>query len=51
MEVIGIVKTINEMEKVKYYIGTSIGLSQDKDAQYIAEYGSKFPNEAGEKLL
>jgi hypothetical protein len=51
MHVIGIIKTINEMKEVKYYIGTSIGASQDEDSLYIASYGAHFPFEAGEKLF
>jgi hypothetical protein len=51
MHVVGIVKTINEMKEIKYYIGTSIGSSQEEDSQYIADYGSHFPFEVGEKLL
>jgi len=51
MAVIGIVKTINEMKEIKYYIGTSIGESEEADANYIAMNGAKFPKEAGEKLM
>lgn len=51
MQVIGIVKVINDMKDIKYYIGTSIGGGQQADEQYIAEYGAKFSKEAGEKLL
>jgi hypothetical protein len=51
MHVIGIVKTINDMKEIKYYIGTSIGAGQDEDSQYIANYGAHFPSEVGEKLF
>jgi len=52
MKIIGIVKTQDEViNKIKYYIGTSIGSSQKEDEQYIAMYGAEFPKVAGDKLM
>jgi hypothetical protein len=51
MSVIGIIKTKNEVEEIKYYIGTAIGASKEEDEKYISMYGSKFPKESGDKLI
>jgi len=51
LQIIGIVKTINEMNEIKYYIGCANGDNQKEDEIHISEWGSTFPKEAGEKLI
>ncbi|MCK9544997.1 MAG: hypothetical protein M0R03_23525 [Novosphingobium sp.] len=51
MSVIGIVKTKNEVQEIKYYIGTAVGFSKKEDEKHIAMYGSKFPIDVGNKLI
>ena len=48
---IGVVKTHDPYEGVKYYIGIAKGLDLTADAKYIADWGSYFPKEAGDKLF
>jgi len=48
---IGIVKTLNEIGEIKFYIGSGKGNDKDEDEKSIAEYGARFPNECGEKLI
>lgn len=47
----GIVAVEDEYEGVKYYIGHAHGLNEAQDAQYVAEWGSTFPIEAGDALF
>lgn len=49
--VIGVLKVDIEYDGVKYLIGVGKGLSEDDDIQYIADYGSTFPPEAGRALF
>jgi hypothetical protein len=49
--VIGIVKVENKIGEIKYYIGSSLGNSQEDDEKHIAERGAKFPIEAGKILM
>ena len=51
MNLIGIVKIKNEFEEIKFYIGTGEGFDKEEDEKSIAEYGARFPNECGEKLI
>jgi len=51
MHLIGIVKTLNKIGEIKFYIGTGIGLDKEEDEKSIAEYGARFPNSCGEKLI
>jgi hypothetical protein len=48
---VGIVKIHDPYEGVKYYIGIAQGLDAIEDAKYIADWGSFFPKEAGDKLF
>jgi hypothetical protein len=48
----GIVAVEDEYEGVKYYIGHTLpNQGESQDAQYIAEWGSTFPTEAGKALF
>lgn len=51
MSLVGVVAIVNEMGERKYYIGTSIGASEEEDAKYIAMYGAHFPESAGKMLI
>jgi hypothetical protein len=50
----GIVRVETEYEGIKYYIGTwgpLGGMNEAKDADFIADYGNTFPNDAGDALF
>lgn len=47
---IGVVK-VRSYDEIKFYIGVAPGTDEDYDKQYIADYGSRFPNTAGVVLL
>jgi hypothetical protein len=51
----GIVRVQTDYEGIKYYIrgygSHAAGISQDYDAEYIANWGSTFPKAAGDALF
>ena len=51
----GIVRVQTDYEGIKYYIrgygSHADGISQDYDAEYIANWGSTFPKAAGDALF
>ena len=49
--VIGVVKVDVEYEGIKYLVGVGDGVSESADIQYIADWGSTFPAEAGDALF
>ena len=49
--ILGIVKTTDEFEGDRYYIGTATGNIQEEDKIHIAETGAKFPKEVGDLLF
>lgn len=50
-ECIGVVKVDVPYEGIKYYIGLGFGENKIADEQYIADWGSRFPDDEGEKLF
>ena len=48
---VGIVKVLDEYEGVKYYIGQCSGINEQYDMKHIADWGSGFPQDAGEVLF
>lgn len=48
---VGIVRVQDKYEGIKYYIGQCSGYDQDHDMQHIANWGSRFPVEAGDVLF
>ena len=48
---VGIVRVEDEYDGIKYYIGLGFGENKTADEQYIADWGSTFPNEAAERLF
>ena len=49
---IGIVQTAkDDPEEVSYWIGTGFGEDEAENAKRIADYGAKFPKEAGDILF
>jgi hypothetical protein len=48
---VGIVRVMTEYEGVRYYIGRCDGADEEVDSQYIADWGSRFPIEAGDVLF
>lgn len=48
---VGIVKVDQDFEGIKYYIGQCDGDDEETDTQWIADWGSTFPNDAGDALF
>lgn len=52
---VGLVQCQTEYEGVKYYIGCppgeDKGFNEEEDIQWIADWGAKFPQEAGDLLF
>jgi hypothetical protein len=49
---VGIVRTEDEWDGIKYYItAVSNPSTEDVDAQFVADWGSTFPKEAGDVLF
>ena len=48
---VGIVKCFDDYAGIIYYIGQCRGDQKDSDEQWIADFGSRFPPEAGALLF
>jgi hypothetical protein len=48
---IGIVCVDTPWAGIKYYIGSCPGADEESDKQYIADWGTIFPNDAGDVLF
>ena len=48
---VGIVRVLHEYDGIRYYIASIEGFSKAEDAEFIASWGSYFPNEAGDILF
>lgn len=46
-----IVKVEDEFDGIQYYIGAIQGRVPEEDARFVADYGSRFPKEAGDCLF
>lgn len=51
VQTVGIVKTKDAMGKTKFYIGPAQGNDEAEDALHIAQWGAKFPTNAGNMLF
>lgn len=47
---VGIVRVDDGFE-IKYYVGQCSGIDAEKDAQWIADWGSSFPKDVGDILF
>ena len=48
---IGVVRTQDEFDGIKYYIGSCQGQDEHQDMQMIADWGTTFPTDVGEVLF
>ena len=48
---IGIVQVEDEYEGIKYFIKYGLGEDEKTDIQHIMDWGSRFPNDAGDVLF
>lgn len=48
---VGIVKVIDPCEGICYFISHVPGISEDADKEYVADWGARFPTDAGEKIF
>lgn len=49
---VGIVRVEDEYDGIKYYIGGGFaGYNEEADKQFIADYGSTFPQNVGDVLF
>lgn len=48
---VGIVRVEDEYNGIKYYIASVEGYDEMEDATFIADYGSTFPQHAGDVLF
>lgn len=48
---VGVVRTLDVLDNIRYYIGIGDGLDEEVDKQFIADWGSYFPKDAGDKLF
>ena len=48
---VGIVRVEDEYDGIKYYIASPQGFDEEFDAQFIADWGSTFPKDAGDRLF
>lgn len=49
--IIGVVAVETEYDGLCFYIGLGVGYDQQRDEQFIAERGARFPFDAGAALL
>ena len=48
---VGIVQVLDPYEGFKYYIASVPGLSEDLDMQRVADWGSTFPKDLGDRMF
>lgn len=48
---VGLVRVDIPFEGIQYYIGPAEGLDEDIDTVSIAEWGARFPDDAGDLLF
>lgn len=48
---VGIARVLTEYEGIKYYISAFNPSLEELDAQFIADWGSTFPKDAGDVLF
>jgi hypothetical protein len=46
-----VVRVDDPHDGIKYYIGVAPGLDEQDDIQWIADWGSSFPTDAGDVLF
>lgn len=48
---VGIVRVQDPHDGIKYYISSVSGTNEEHDIEFIAAYGTPFPNEVGDVLF
>lgn len=48
---VGIVKVIDAHEGVCYFISSVDGINEKQNKEFIADWGSRFPTEIGDRLF
>lgn len=48
---IGVVRVVDPYDGPKYYIGPGQGISEEADTKMIRDWGTRFPNDAGDVLF
>lgn len=48
---VGIVRVEDQFDGIKYYIGSVDGHDETTDMNWLANWGSRFPKEAGDLLF
>ena len=48
---VGIVRVEHDYDGIRYYVANVKGADETEDAEFIAAWGSSFPNEAGDVLF
>lgn len=48
---VGIVKVFMDHEGIAYFIGSCSGINEEVDKKWIADWGSRYPTEAGNALF
>lgn len=48
---IGVVRVVDPYDGVQYYIGVGNGYDEQQDIEFIAAWGTRFPNDAGDVLF
>lgn len=48
---VGVAKVIDPLEGICYFISAVDGFNEEDDKEFIADWGARFPNDAGDKLF
>lgn len=48
---VGIARVLDDYDGIKYYISAFNPSTEEKDSEYIADYGTSFPKHAGDVLF
>lgn len=48
---VGIVRTESKYDGRQYFIGPAKGIDEEQDKELIADWGSRFPTDVGDKLF
>jgi len=50
-QTIGVVRVVDPHDGPKYYIGVGFGADEHQDKLHIRQWGTRFPNDAGDVLF
>lgn len=50
-DTVGVVRVDVPYDGIKYYVGAGFGHNEHDDQQHIANWGARFPNDAGDLLF